>query len=160
MNEQELRKAIVDEALSWVGTPYHLGACVKGAGVDCATLIYGVMHGAGIIDKQEIGIFSHDWFCHTKEEVYMKRVIRHAYKLVEGKSYPSLKALPGCICLIRAAGSKVFNHGAIVVEWPIVVHAIHPAVQKINASTNPMTTHQMVAIYDPVPVTLERLVKT
>lgn len=42
------KQKIVDEALSWVGTPYHAQAQLKGIGVDCAQLIAGIAKGAGI----------------------------------------------------------------------------------------------------------------
>lgn len=157
MTESYIREAIVTETLSWVGTMYHLGACIKGVGADCATLIYGIMRNVGIFEEQEIGIFSHDWFCHTSEEKYLQRVLRHAYKLTEGTTYRSLEAKPGCICLFRTPSSKVYNHGAIVIKWPMIVHAIMPAVQQVNAVTHPMTTHQHVSVYDPALAYLEKL---
>lgn len=36
------RLTVVEEARKWVGTPYHPGASVIGAGIDCATLLYEV----------------------------------------------------------------------------------------------------------------------
>lgn len=44
------RRAFIEEALSWVGTPYHHHACVKGRGVDCVHLLIGAAHGAGLTD--------------------------------------------------------------------------------------------------------------
>jgi len=43
----DLRKQIVEEAHSWLGTPYHHFAMVKGAGVDCdgQVLVYQDMVG-------------------------------------------------------------------------------------------------------------------
>lgn len=37
-----MRERAVAEALSWLGTPFHAGAAVKGAGCDCYGLILGV----------------------------------------------------------------------------------------------------------------------
>jgi NlpC/P60 family putative phage cell wall peptidase len=39
-----LRQQIVDETLTWIGTPFVHQGRVKGAGVDCAGLGIGVMH--------------------------------------------------------------------------------------------------------------------
>lgn len=148
--ETDLRAAIVEEARSWIDTPYKLGANLKGVGIDCATFIYAVMVNAHIIEEETIGIFSHDWFCHVTEEVYLRRVVRHAYKLVEGKTYISLEAKPGCICMIRTANSRVYNHGAIVTKWPMIVHAMPPSVNQVDASRYPHLAHQHVIIFDPV----------
>jgi cell wall-associated NlpC family hydrolase len=155
--EQQLRNDIVAEAISWIGTPYHPSAYIKGAGVDCATFIYSVLLAVKTIEPETIGIFSSDWFCHTDEEVYMRRVVRHAYKLVEGRCYPTLEAKPGCICMIRTSNSRVFNHGAIVTKWPMVVHAVPPCVDLIDVSRHPMTTGHQVSIYDPVVKAMERM---
>lgn len=46
-----MRNKIVQTALSWIGTPYHNHARIKGVGVDCAQLVAGVAFECGIIDK-------------------------------------------------------------------------------------------------------------
>lgn len=46
------RDEVVEEVLSWVGTPYHDMACLKGVGVDCAMLIFGVAKAVGLTDME------------------------------------------------------------------------------------------------------------
>jgi NlpC/P60 family putative phage cell wall peptidase len=36
------RTDIIQCARTWLGTPHHHGACLKGVGVDCLGLVYGV----------------------------------------------------------------------------------------------------------------------
>src|SRR3954454_10152249 len=43
-----LRAAVVTEAETWIGTPFHHAARVKGAGVDCLMLLAEVYERAGI----------------------------------------------------------------------------------------------------------------
>ena len=43
-----LREAVVTEAASWIGTPFHHAARVKGAGVDCLMLLAEVYERAGV----------------------------------------------------------------------------------------------------------------
>jgi cell wall-associated NlpC family hydrolase len=38
-NLRDLRAAVVREAESWIGTPFHHAARVKGAGIDCLMLL-------------------------------------------------------------------------------------------------------------------------
>ena len=38
MTEAETRAAIVAEAMSWIGTPYHSHARIKGVGVDLSLI--------------------------------------------------------------------------------------------------------------------------
>ena len=49
MTEQEQRDLVVKEAYSWIGTPYHHQAMIKGVGVDCALILLAVFREAGLI---------------------------------------------------------------------------------------------------------------
>ncbi len=44
------RARIVQEALSWLGTPYRPNACLKGVGVDCMQLVMAVYEASGLLD--------------------------------------------------------------------------------------------------------------
>jgi len=143
------RLQVVAEVRSWIGTPYHAtGAMIKGAGCDCSTLIYAVYRACGLVPDEDIGVFATDWFCHAKEETYMRRIVRHAYKTVQAVSWPTLEAKPGSIALTRAVGSRVYNHGGIVTKWPMVVHALQPHVAEVNASTHWIWANKEVTIFD------------
>jgi cell wall-associated NlpC family hydrolase len=150
MTDYELRQKIVAEALSWVGTPYHLGARVKGAGVDCATLILQVMVDCDIFTDERLGQYSGDWWCHANEERYALAVLRHATKVLDGVCYRSTQVLPGNIVLGRVMRSSRLNHGAIVVEYPMVVHACAPAVVLVDITRHPMWAYCSVEIFDPL----------
>jgi len=147
------REDIVKEALSWRGTPYLRGGRIKGVGCDCATFILEVFRAVGHVtpdDDSGGGFFSDDWWANTEDEAYMKRVLRHGSELVKQKTYAALKIEPGCIVLLRAARSHVYNHGAIVVAWPRVIHAIAPEVVEIDASRDPMWQGKEVVPFDPM----------
>jgi cell wall-associated NlpC family hydrolase len=45
------REELVSEARSWIGTPWHHRACVKGIGVDCIRLIEAMARFLQIIPK-------------------------------------------------------------------------------------------------------------
>lgn len=61
--------AIIAEALTWVDTPYHHLARVKGVGVDCAQLVAGIVENSGV-SKSKINIetYSIEWHMHSREE--------------------------------------------------------------------------------------------
>jgi cell wall-associated NlpC family hydrolase len=148
---EKIREKVVAEARSWIGTPFHIGARVKGAGVDCGQLLYCVYHACGLIPEEEAGLFAGDWFCHTTEEKYQFRMFRHAYKIVEGKAYGSLAAKPGSAVLVKAAGSELYNHGGIVVHWPRVIHAGCEVVEEVDAMYDPLWSHNVVMNFDLWP---------
>src|ERR1700726_3360245 len=47
--EVSFRAAVIAEAESWIGTPFHHAARIKGIGVDCLMLLAEVYERAGII---------------------------------------------------------------------------------------------------------------
>lgn len=63
-----IRNEIVQEALSWEGTPYHHQAGLKGVGVDCAYFIGHVAKNIGLIDEFVVEPYSNQWHLHNKEE--------------------------------------------------------------------------------------------
>jgi hypothetical protein len=157
MPEHEWREAVIAEARTWERTPYEMNQCCKSAGVDCARFIYAVYRHCGLIQEEQIGIFGGDWSCHVKEEIYVFRMLRHAVKVLESVSYPTLKAEPGNVALVRTVepdpekknAGHAFDHAAIVVRWPLVLHAAPEHVKEVDASTHWLWAHKTVKIFDP-----------
>jgi hypothetical protein len=65
------RAAVVQEALTWLGTPYHHHARVKGVGVDCAQQLCAVYEACGCVPHIDPGNYAHDWHLHRGEEVFI-----------------------------------------------------------------------------------------
>lgn len=116
--EAAQRAAVVAEARSWIGTPYHHEARVKGrqGGVDCAQLLIGVFSapGVGLIEPMSVPHYPPDWHLHRDAERYLGTVLQHAYEI------PG-PPLPGDVVVWRFG--RCFSHGAIVIEWPLIVEA-------------------------------------
>ena len=108
------REAVIVEAESWIGTPFHHAARVKGAGVDCLMLLAEVYERVGIIDHIEPPFYVPDWHLHRDAERYMEGLLQYA-RPIGGPPEP------GDIALFRFG--RTFSHGAIVTEWPRLVHA-------------------------------------
>jgi len=69
------RQDVVDEALSWKDTPFHDQQCVKGVGVDCAMLGFGVASELGLVDRKDrikIAKYSPEWHYHNNESALIK----------------------------------------------------------------------------------------
>jgi NlpC/P60 family putative phage cell wall peptidase len=113
--ELETRAAIVAEAKSWIGTPYHEFARVKGAGVDCAQLPIAVYHACGIIPNLNPA-YSQQWMLHRDEELYLGEIRRFAREI------PLESAKPGDLIVWKFG--RVYSHSAIVIELPRVIHAV------------------------------------
>jgi cell wall-associated NlpC family hydrolase len=110
----DIRARVVDVARSYLGTPYHAEARIKGVGVDCATLLAGVYEEAGAISRMSIEHYPMDWHLHRGGERYVNTLLKHA---TETAGPP----LPGDIAIWKFG--RAFSHGAIVTQWPMVIHA-------------------------------------
>jgi cell wall-associated NlpC family hydrolase len=109
------RGAVVAEALTWLNTPYHHAARIKGAGVDCAMLPAEVYRAVGLIPDFAVAHYPPDWHLHRDAERYLDIVTRHA------REVPATTG-PGDFVLYR--WGRCFAHGAIVIAWPQIVHAV------------------------------------
>lgn len=110
----DLRARIVAEAMSWLGTPFHTGAQVKGAGVDCANLLSGVYQAVGLIPKgMPLPSYSASWFLHQADNRFLDELEKYAHCV------PSPE--PGDVAMFRFG--RAVSHGGIIVSWPTIIHA-------------------------------------
>lgn len=116
MDEQERleRAKVVEEAKTWLGTPYHHMGRVKGQGVDCAMLIAEVYERAGMIPHRDIPFYPMQWNLNRNAESYLQVILDHA-KEFDGPP------LPGDVVVWKFG--RTFAHGGIVIDWPIIIHA-------------------------------------
>jgi cell wall-associated NlpC family hydrolase len=107
------REGIIVEAKTWLNTPYHHQGRIKGVGVDCAMLLADVYNKCGFIPYIDPRPYPPDWHIHKSEEKYLGWVKQHAIEVAEPK--------PGDVALFQFG--RCTAHGAIVVEWPMIIHA-------------------------------------
>lgn len=113
--EASQRAAVVAEARTWIGTPYHHQQRVKGAGVDCAQFLAGVYSAVGLIPAIAIPHYPPDWHLHRDAERYLGIVLEHAREIAAAELRPA--------DVVVWRFGRCFSHGAIVIAWPVVVHA-------------------------------------
>jgi NlpC/P60 family putative phage cell wall peptidase len=141
MTENEERAALVAEAQSWIKTPYHTGARIKGVGADCLTFIVCAYENAALIPPYQIPHYPPDWHLHRKDERYLDGVREFCDEVsTPGVFSVDLKeALPGDVVMWRWGFS--FSHAAIVTEWPRVVHAyVRRAIAEVDLTQEPWIT--------------------
>lgn len=110
------REAVVQEALSWLGTPYHHQAAIKGVGVDCAMLLVAV-YGARRLIPPELDPrpYSPEWHLHRGEEIFLGW-LQQCGERVDAPA-------AGDVAVWRFG--RTFSHGAIVVDDDgAIVHAV------------------------------------
>jgi cell wall-associated NlpC family hydrolase len=108
------RQSVCDEARSWLRTPFHHEGTIKGVGVDCGQYLIQVYHNAGLIPLFETGHYPFDWALHNDQERYLNFVLQYAHEI-------ATDPLPGDLVLWKQG--RCFSHGAIVLDWPTILHA-------------------------------------
>lgn len=101
------RSAIVNEALTWEGTPWHHHQRVKGAGVDCVQFLFAVGQSVGAIPLD------------TKIENYEpiargSFLVRHLNQWLEPVVPPNKTNAQGNVLLFNMAGLE--THVGILLE--------------------------------------------
>jgi cell wall-associated NlpC family hydrolase len=127
VGEIEQRQRIVSVARSWLNTPYHTGGRVKGpqGGVDCLTVLAEVFTEAGLVPRIPIPHYPPDWHLHKSVERYLEGLLKYT-KEIQGPPQP------GDIALWKFG--RCFSHGAIVINWPHVIHAYVGSSVKLENS--------------------------
>ena len=132
MDEFAERVTAVREAESWLGTPFHANAAVKGAGVDCGRFLVEVYRAAGLSVPEKLEHWPIDWAHHSqaKGEPYLTIVRKFALEV----ETPG----PGDFALFKIG--RAHSHSAIVVKWPNVIHAMcQGKVERADASKAPLS---------------------
>jgi hypothetical protein len=113
--EQTQRQAVIAEAESWLKTPFHLNACIKGVGVDCGRFVHQVLVNCGLITGQQLPVVLEGFNLHRNEEILLG-ILQQVCHEVKGR-----EPLPGDIVVYRYG--RLACHLAFVKEWPIIIHA-------------------------------------
>ena len=110
-----MKNKIVEEALSWLDTPYQHHQRCKGGGVDCGQLVIAACEDSGAIPHGAVepGAYCHDWHCNNSEELYLGFVT----KLCEKVDQPQA----GDIELFSYG--RCISHGGIMLDDNRLIHS-------------------------------------
>jgi cell wall-associated NlpC family hydrolase len=118
--EPQQRQAVITEALTWLGTPYHHHGRLKGVGVDCGQSLCAIYEAADVTAPIDPGTYSTAWHLHRSEELYVQWLERVGAVRTE-------QPRAGDVALFRFG--RTFSHGGVLVDRHTVLHAyVHQAV--------------------------------
>lgn len=109
------RAVVVAEAMTWLRTPWHHMARVKGVGVDCAQFLVGVFEAVGLVPPLDLGYYPPDWHLHQDRPRFLEKLAEHADPIATSNPQP------GDIAMFKFGRHAA--HGSIVVSWPLIIHA-------------------------------------
>ena len=108
---------VIAEARSWLGTPYHHQAALKGAGCDCLGLVRGVF-------EELVGPlpapppYTRDWAEARRRETLLDAATEHLVTV----SSPAERR-PGDVLIFRLTDKAMAKHSGILTEKDRMVHA-------------------------------------
>ena len=119
MTEAEGRTAVIAEARTYIRTPWHHMADIRGVGVDCAMLVRRVYIDCGLVPDFDPRPYPQDWHLHRGEERFLGFILDYAHEVAE--------PLPGDLILFQLG--RLFAHAGIVTraEPLTIVHAYSPS---------------------------------
>lgn len=119
------RTAIIAEARTWIGTPYHHQASMKGAGCDCLGLVRGVWRGVYGTEPEVPPAYSRDWAEAHRQETLADAAGRHM------RPVPTPDIQPGDVMLFALNERAPAKHCAILTEPERMVHSYesHPVAE-------------------------------
>ena len=110
------RARVIAAARSWIGTPFHHAAQVRGVGVDCVNLLAAAYEAAGVTGHVEIERYTAQVMLHSRRESVIP------YLLACGREIAEAEAGPGDVVLYKIGNN--FSHAGVIVEWPTrIIHA-------------------------------------
>ncbi|RTL71906.1 MAG: peptidase P60 [Hyphomicrobiales bacterium] len=117
----DIRARAVALARTWIGTPYHHQASLKGVGCDCVGLIRGIYRELFGAEPELPSAYTRDWAEATGEETLLAAARRHLVEIAP------LSARPGDVLVFRYRTQAVAKHAGIVTADGLMIHAIEGA---------------------------------
>lgn len=143
-SDQDFGERIVQEARSWIGTPYCHQATTRGAGTDCLGLIRGVWRAQIGPEPLTPPAYSMDWSEPSGEELLMQAAGQCLCRK------PDLALAVGNVILFRMRNGAVAKHLGIVsavAPAPKFIHA-YTGYGVVESSLSGPWLRRIVAVYD------------
>ncbi len=134
------REDVAAEALSWLGTPFHDCAGLKGVGTDCVHFLIGVYSAVGLIEAFDPAPYAPQWFQHRDEPRFLAGIAERAHRVDE----------------LGIGDVAMFNfgrhaaHGAISLGGDTIIHAYKP-LGRVTKDSLAAHTHRVHSYWGLFP---------
>lgn len=112
-----VRRLVLEEARSWIGTPYRHQGSTKYVGCDCLGLIRGIWRSVYGDEPEKPGAYAPDWADAGEAD----RMLDAASRWFD--EVPVAEAMPGDLLLFRWRPGMACKHAGILDEGGRFVHA-------------------------------------
>lgn len=112
---------VVASARTWIGTPYHHQASVKGVGTDCLGLVRGIYRDLYGREAEQTPHYSRDWAEAAQQETLLDAARRHLIELHLSTTQP------GDVLAFRWRAGMMAKHLGVIVTPGRMLHAFEGA---------------------------------
>ena len=135
----EDRARIIDEARTWIGTPYQHQASLRGIGCDCLGLVRGIWRALIGPEPELMPPYTPDWAEASGHDRLMELASRH-FEACDGR-WKS-----GDVLLFRFRAGLPVKHVAIALSDTSMIHA-HDGASVAQVTIVPSWRRRIVAAY-------------
>lgn len=112
------RAAVIAEALTWLDTPWHHWACLKGVGVDCVRYPEGVAKALGTLPQTWLPPrYTQEWHLHQQSSI-LEQVLQELHLT------PRATAQPGDLLVFQFG--QTMSHLGFLLDANTLIHASRP----------------------------------
>lgn len=110
-------RMVLEEARSWIGTPYRHQASSKGIGADCLGLLRGIWRNVYGAEPEDPGAYAPDWAEAGKTDRLLDAASRHLTEI------PANEMRPGNVLIFRWRSGMAAKHVGILAGNGRFIHA-------------------------------------
>jgi NlpC/P60 family putative phage cell wall peptidase len=140
-----IRTHIVAIARTWLGTPYHHQASMKGVGTDCIGLVRGIWRELYGPEPQALPAYTRDWAEAQARETLLEAARRHLVEL------DPTTVQPGCVLIFRWRRTAPAKHCAILAGPPLPACGERVGVRG-SRNRDPIVCGTMIHALEGAPV--------
>jgi cell wall-associated NlpC family hydrolase len=112
-DEDQERMALLDEALSWLRTPYRQQTDIKGVGADCVMFMVRCFVDSGLVPPFDPRPYPNEWHLHQSEEIYTSWLGKYTVETHTPK--------PGDVVMLKYG--RCYSHSALILNEFQLIHA-------------------------------------
>ena len=128
----EAQQQLVNEAQSWMGTPFQAWHNAKGVGVDCVQLAGQLMVACGVITGYDFGCYSLDFAAHTGREMITEWLGANSRFVFVP---PAAAPMPGDVVVFTVG--RAIGHVGVMLTATDFVHSIQGRKVQLSNRTVP-----------------------
>lgn len=143
------QSAIVEQARTWIGTPYHHQARLKGVGCDCLGLVVGISNELGLkhSDGSQLSRFDETDYSMQPDGVRLTNMLQSLLQEI-----PKADAAPGDLALFTIEGNP--QHVGLLTDYEGglgLIHSYAPSKKVVEHRLDQKWQQRLIKVFRWLP---------